>query len=597
MATAALYSVDVKNAGVTMVIPDDDVARVMYYLHCVTVGVGLDILVDDLVDFQNYRRLAPHRVALVFKYALEFSPEVFLNKLIFLDDEGEVVTGTSRNKFVTVSTACDIVHVERNIAISGQVKDITTVMFFKSAWLEHFYTFPITRQVLGSRHCAHCDGKSGVCACNSGCNTMPESQCEPLLNMLVGVLSNTSISSPQTAPTTSRPAPTLSPRAHMSTCDGCGWKHYETARYRCEDCEDYDLCQDCYSDKRHNPSHRFLQIERPGAKPYRLPARSPRSGAPPAPISRAPSMNPEAVPVKSANSHACNCDGCGWQFIDGARFKCEVCEDFDLCKDCYNAKRHSAAHRFMQIDRPGATAIHLAPRNTLTTPISPTQQPRARSPVPPPPARPAAPVNRTPAAPPPTRPSAAAPPPANPPSYVSAISHTASSPAFYNSMKVSELKEYLRDNGVAHEDVLDKETLCRRAWETHVDSMSIGELNIYLSENHISTQDCRDIASRREKAKQAFQSTRHSAPEPSERKTDTSGTSPLQNNDIVVLTGLSREDMNGKQATVLQADCGNGRAEVHVEELGRAFKVKFENLILNPFVDQTGDGHDEDFLD
>ncbi|KAF8910634.1 hypothetical protein CPB84DRAFT_1812732 [Gymnopilus junonius] len=430
-----------------MVIPDDDVARVMYYLNCVTVGVGLNILVDDLVDFQNYRRLAPHRVALVFKYALEFSPDVFLDKLIFLDDQGEVVTGASRNKFVTVSTACDIVHVQRNIAIAGQVKDVTTVMFFKSSWLEHFYTFPITRQVLESHHCAHCDGKSGVCSCNNGCNTMPESQCQPLLNMLVDVLSNTSISSPQTRP---------------------------------------------------------------------------------------PAMNPETTPVKNANSHACNCDGCGWQFIDGARFKCEVCEDFDLCRDCYNAKRHSLAHKFMQIDRPGSTAIHLPPRNTQ--------------------------LNRTPAPPPPS---------ANPPSYVSAISHTASSPAFYNSMKVSELKEYLRDNG---------ETLCRRAWK----------------HTNISTVDCRDIASRRDKAKQAFQSTQHAAPEPSDRKVD--APSQLQVNDIVVLTGLSRAEMNGKRATVLQAECGGGRAEVHVEELGRTFKVKIENLVL--FVDETGDGHDsEDFLD
>jgi hypothetical protein len=162
-------------------------------------------------------------------------------------------------------------------------------------------------------------------------------------------------------------------------------------------------------------------------------------------------------------------------------------------------------------------------------------------------------------------------------------------------MKVSELKEYLRESGVAHQDILDKETLCRRAWETNVDSMTVAELNIYLTENNIPTQDCRDIASRREKAKRAFQTPQHLAPEPSERKNDPPSTSQLQVSDIVMLVGLNRADMNGKQATVLQADCGGGRAEVHVEELGNSFKVKFENLI--PFMNGSGDGQDESFLD
>ncbi|KDR76199.1 hypothetical protein GALMADRAFT_210854 [Galerina marginata CBS 339.88] len=588
MATAGLFSMDFKETGYTMVIPDDDLARLMYYLHCVTVGVGLDVLQDDLVDFRNYNRLSQARITLVLKYAIEFSPDEFLNKLIFLDDEGEVVTGASPNKFVTISTACDIVSVQSNILIAGKVKDVTKVMFFKSSWLELYYTGPIARALLDSRHCAHCKGASGMCQCEL-CPRPSDANCQPLLDALIDALNSTTLSTP------AQPAaPARTTTSHECVCDGCRKQYPEGARYRCEDCEDFDLCQDCYTAQRHDLTHRFMQIARPGSKPFHLYPRSPsRTGAPPPiPISRQPAMNPLATPTKSLNSHACNCDACGWQFIEGARYKCEVCADFDLCKECYVAKRHNLSHRFMQIDRPGSVPIHLSARALHVPAPAPAMPTRSRSPAPPPPPRSPAPPPR--AVPPPrqrspapaTRTAAPAPPP-NPPSYATAMSHTAT-PDFYNTMKVTELKDFLKEHGVAYEDILDKETLCRRAWEAHCDSMSVSELNIYLANNNISTHDCRDIASRRDKAKQAFQSTPPPPPPTSSRKEDPA---QFRDGDIVMLTGLSRAEMNGKQATVVQADCGGGRAEVNVEDLGRTFKVKHENLLPVSVEDE------DDFLD
>jgi hypothetical protein len=40
--------------------------------------------------------------------------------------------------------------------------------------------------------------------------------------------------------------------------------------------------------------------------------------------------------------------------------------------------------------------------------------------------------------------------------------------------------------------------------------------------------------------------------------------------------------MNGKGGTVVQADCGGGRAEVRLEESGKLFKIKFVNLAVVP---------------
>ena len=124
-------------------------------------------------------------------------------------------------------------------------------------------------------------------------------------------------------------------------------------------------------------------------------------------------------------------------------------------------------------------------------------------------------------------------------------------------------------------DVLDKETLCRRAWDTYCDCMSMVELNMFLSDRNISTVGCRDINSRRQRAKDAFESpTRPSRPPAS---SDTTATRFIKG-DTVVLTGLSRAEMNGKTATVISVDHAEGKALVRVEALDRSFKIKLENL-------------------
>jgi hypothetical protein len=50
------------------------------------------------------------------------------------------------------------------------------------------------------------------------------------------------------------------------------------------------------------------------------------------------------------------CDGCDKHGITGTRYKCNTCEDFDLCGDCY-AKRHATgvhdgSHEFAAIEKP-----------------------------------------------------------------------------------------------------------------------------------------------------------------------------------------------------------------------------------------------------
>ena len=147
---------------------------------------------------------------------------------------------------------------------------------------------------------------------------------------------------------------------------------------------------------------------------------------------------PYDVPHARRTAHDCTCDGCRRVCFEGTRYRCTVCNDFDLCKTCYTSNLHDLSHAFTQIDRPGSSPVKLAPRaRPKPTPAPP---PVLRRGPPPPPMPQSGPL--------PT-----------------CINTTAASPYFYHDMTIHELKEYLRERGVIYSDILDRETLCRRVWE------------------------------------------------------------------------------------------------------------------------------------
>ena len=269
-----------KQTGRRVTFPQNDVNRLSYYLYCVTVSLGMDIIKDDLVDFRQAHRLPRSRQDAVFELAVgDFRPEHFIDKLIFHDEKGELC-GTSNNEFYEVTKVQSMLAIQSSVLIGGERRQVTKIMVFKRSWIEQHYVNPIQRNkeriqritkassqggdagellaglLLGllvdavksedtssdnqHRHCSHCRGLEGKCACEHGCPLGMNSKCYAV---------------------------------HESvTCDGCHTAGIRGERFQCTVCFDYDLCEKCYNEggKRHDLSHAFRRIDRVGCEPVEL---------------------------------------------------------------------------------------------------------------------------------------------------------------------------------------------------------------------------------------------------------------------------------------------------------------------------------------
>ncbi|KAM9593553.1 E3 ubiquitin-protein ligase HERC2 isoform 4-T5 [Morphnus guianensis] len=51
------------------------------------------------------------------------------------------------------------------------------------------------------------------------------------------------------------------------------------------------------------------------------------------------------------------CDGCQMFPINGPRFKCRNCDDFDFCETCFKTRKHNTRHTFGRMNEPGQSPV------------------------------------------------------------------------------------------------------------------------------------------------------------------------------------------------------------------------------------------------
>jgi flagellar biosynthesis GTPase FlhF len=99
-------------------------------------------------------------------------------------------------------------------------------------------------------------------------------------------------------------------------CDGCQMFPLVGDRYKCETCNDFDLCSGCEARPSSHPaSHPLIKFKR----------------------------------VEIVEHMGVKCDGCGVYPIAGDRFKCMVCPQFDLCQKCEEKRLHEVNHPLVKL--------------------------------------------------------------------------------------------------------------------------------------------------------------------------------------------------------------------------------------------------------
>ncbi|KAI0639950.1 hypothetical protein C8Q77DRAFT_1164747 [Trametes polyzona] len=126
------------------------------------------------------------------------------------------------------------------------------------------------------------------------------------------------------------------------SCDNCGKRHIKGIRYKCLECNDYDLCEGCMASPKvwgsHDRSHAFFPIHTKEDFVDFCVVKEKRQGA-------------------QVVHKGITCDGCGKENITGVRHKCLGCDDYDICETCVSDPRkrqeHNLAHSFFPIVVPG----------------------------------------------------------------------------------------------------------------------------------------------------------------------------------------------------------------------------------------------------
>lgn len=136
-------STSFREFGTTTSIPENDVAKCMYYLNCVTAVVDCDdVDMDEYTDYRNYRYLSANDIQTVYRLCLTLSPDKFDDKVFFESDQ---LCSSSANKFFEISQVQHRLGVVGSILIAGRQREVTKIMTYKMSWMQRFYYGPMNR--------------------------------------------------------------------------------------------------------------------------------------------------------------------------------------------------------------------------------------------------------------------------------------------------------------------------------------------------------------------------------------------------------------------------------------------------------------------
>ena len=133
--------VQVKDTTRSTTIPDNPIAKLMYYFNCVCTCVEPDDseTVRRFRDYSNYDRLTSDEKAQLLALCLSLSPDKLIGTIFHPAKE----CGEFSNAFLELSAVKTDLVVTNSLVVGGQRKNIQKIMLFKEVWMEKYYIEPL----------------------------------------------------------------------------------------------------------------------------------------------------------------------------------------------------------------------------------------------------------------------------------------------------------------------------------------------------------------------------------------------------------------------------------------------------------------------
>ena len=134
-------SLDVKLTGSKAYVPENNLAKLMYYLNCVTGVIQYDEN-NKFLEYQKYYLLSEKEEQLVVIIAILFDPKILISQSLFLVGSEYVPSGKT-NQFYELTNNKFGIHINSEVIIGGVARKVLKFMGCTQSWLDDNYYEPI----------------------------------------------------------------------------------------------------------------------------------------------------------------------------------------------------------------------------------------------------------------------------------------------------------------------------------------------------------------------------------------------------------------------------------------------------------------------
>ncbi|CAF4874030.1 unnamed protein product [Rotaria socialis] len=135
---------EIKRTTVTVTIPENNVAHLMYYLSCVCTVIDCndDAQIQRFTSYQNWNHLTIDDQKVLVFLCFTFSPDVFNDKVFFQKDS---LCVHHENEFYEINQQNHVLVGSESVLIAGRLRRVTKFMTYKLSWLQKYYIGPMGR--------------------------------------------------------------------------------------------------------------------------------------------------------------------------------------------------------------------------------------------------------------------------------------------------------------------------------------------------------------------------------------------------------------------------------------------------------------------